>query len=183
MKAGRSRILFALAFVLALAAGVAAGVLAKRFATTLTAPVTSPGISANPTLDDLQLTESQRVQIQKIWEGVKDASDQSYRQANQLQRQFDDKVQRLLTPEQMKQYQEYYRQYQQDFFKLQSERDTAVKKAIEETKTLLSDDQRQKYDVILKSRLGQPSGTAPSSGVSQPGVPGTVSVKSGGSEL
>jgi hypothetical protein len=158
-------------------------VLATRFAATFTPPPAGSTISANPTLDDLQLTDAQRARIQKIWEGVKDASDQSYRQANQLQRQFDDKVQRLLTPEQMKQYQEYYKQYQQDFFKLQSERDAAVKKAIEETKTLLSDDQRQKYDVILKSRLGQPSGTAPSSGVLQPGVPSTVSVKSGGSEL
>ena len=175
MKAGRSRILFAFAFMLALAAGVAAGVLATRFAATFTSPATTSTVGATPTLDDLQLSDVQRTRIQKIWEGVKNESDQSYRQANQLQRQFDDKVQRLLTPDQIKQYQEYYRVYQQDFFKLQNERDAAVKKAIEETKTLLSDDQRQKYDVILKNRLGPPSGTAPSSGAQQPDVPRTVS--------
>ena len=186
MKAGSSRIIIGFTFALALAAGVAAGVLVTRyvgsFTTSTTTPSTGSGIPANPSLDDLQLTDSQRFRIQKIWEGVKETSDQSYRAANQLQRNFDDKVQHLLTPDQMTQYREYYKEYQQQWFKLQNDRDGAVKKAIEETKTLLSDDQRQKYDVILKSRLGQPSGTAPSSGA-QPEVPKTAAKKSGGSEL
>jgi len=182
MKAGSSRIKFRFAFALALAAGVAAGVLATRYVSSITPTTPGSVVSLNPTFDDLQLTDGQRAQIQKIWEGVKDASDQSYRDANHLQRQFDDKVQRLLTPEQMKQYQEFYKDYYNDYQRLYGERDAAVKKAIEQTKTLLSDDQRQKYDVILKSRLGHPSGTAPSS-VAQPDLPRTVSRKPGGSEL
>jgi hypothetical protein len=177
MKAGSSRFLFALAFALALAAGVAAGVMVARFAGSFASVPPPSGI------DDLQLTDAQRTQIQKIWEGVKDNSDESYRAANQLQRQFDDKVQKLLTPDQMTTYREYYKQYYSDFQRLQNERDTAVKKAIEETKTLLSDDQRRKYDVILKSRLGPPSGTAPST-VAPRELPSTAGKKpSGGSEL
>ena len=183
MRAGSSRVISVFAFALALVAGIAAGVLATRYAGSFVSTSPGSGVPANPTLDDLQLTDSQRTQIQKIWEGVKDTSDQSYKDAGHLQRQFDDKVQHLLTPEQMKEYQEYYKQYYAEYLRLQTERDTAVKKAIEQTKTLLSDDQRQKYDVILKSRLGQPSGTAPSTVVPRD-LPSTAAQKqSGGSEL
>jgi len=183
MKAGSSRFLFALSFALALAAGVAAGVMVARFAGSFASTPPPSGTPATPTLDDLQLTDAQRTQIQKIWEGVKEKSDQSYQEANQLQRQFDDRVQKLLTPEQLKQYSQFHDEYQKRFFKLQSDRDAAVKKAIEQTKTLLSDDQRRKYDVILKSRLGPPSGTAPST-VAPREIPSTASKKpSGGPEL
>ena len=182
MKTGSSRVIFGFAFLLALAAGVAAGVLVTRYVGSITSPPPPSGVSANPTLDDLQLTDVQRAQIQKIWEGVKETSDRSYHDATQLQIHFDEKVQRLLTPEQMSEYQQYYKEYQQQFFKLQNDREAAVKKAIIQTKTLLSEDQRQKYDVILKSRLGQPSGTAPSTGV-PPEIPKTAAEKSRGSEL
>jgi len=180
MRAGSSRIIFTFAFALALVAGIAAGVLATRYVSSFT-PIT-PIAGVPGTLDDLQLSDIQRAQVQKIWEGVKETSDESYREANRLQLQFDDKVQGLLTADQQKQYKIFHDDYQKQFFKLHSERDAAVKKAIEETKTLLSDDQRQKYDVILKSRLGQPSGTAPSSGANSQ-MPRTASKESGGSEL
>ena len=175
MRAGSSRFIFAIAFALALAAGVAAGVLATRFSSFQVAPPPS-------TLEDLQLTGAQRGQIQKIWEGVKELSDQSYDQANQLQQHLNQKTQALLTPEQKDQYAGFYKEYQRQFLKLQSDRDAAVKKAIEDTKTLLSDDQRQKYDVILKSRLGRPGGTLPST-VDPSDMPRTAANKPGGSEF
>jgi hypothetical protein len=93
--------------------------------------------------------------------------------SNRIQQQFDESIKSILTSEQMERYKTFHDEYQRQHFKLQGERDAAVKKAIEETKTLLSDDQRQKYDAILKSRLGPPSGTAPST-LTPPEMPKTA---------
>jgi hypothetical protein len=178
MRAGKSRVIFAIAFALALIAGITTGILATRYSISQAAPVPA----AIPTLADLQLTDAQRDQIQKIWEDVKTTSDNSYQNASRLQQELDRKTQDMLTPEQKERYATFYQEYQQQNLKLQSNRDEAVKKAVDDTKTLLSDEQRQKYDAILKSRLGQerdPAGT-----VGSPvELPKTAATQPAGSEL
>ena len=178
MRTGRSRVIFATAFILALIAGAAAGVLATRFA----GSQSGAGVSTIPTLEDLQLTSDQRDHIQKIWEGVKNASDESYQQATTLQQQLEKKTLDLLNPEQQERYAKIYQEYQKRFLSLQSDRDKAVKKAVEDTKTLLSDSQRQKYDVILKNRLGRWGDTAPSQAEPM-AMPKTSTTRPSGMEL
>lgn len=166
----RLRIIFSAAFALALIAGVAAGVLATRFIGR------SPPVFASSTLDDLELSTRQRDQIKHIWEQVLDRSDDLYRRAQDLQQNHEDRIFKLLTPEQQKQYNEIYNQDRETYSRLLAQRQEAIKKAINDTRTLLSESQRQKYDVILKSRLGRsadagtvwlsaPAGT-------QPAIPG-----------
>jgi hypothetical protein len=145
----RLRIIFSAAFALALIAGAAAGVLATRFASQSTVV---PGVT---TLDDLQLSSDQRDRIKQIWENVRDQSEDLYKRAEALQREHDDKVFKLLTPEQQKQYKQIYDQDRDTYARLMAERQATVKKAVNDTKNLLSDTQRQKYDVILKNRLGK----------------------------
>jgi Spy/CpxP family protein refolding chaperone len=179
MRAGKSRAIFATAFALALIAGIAAGILATRYSLSQAAA----GPAVIPTLDDLQLTPNQRDQIQKIWEGVKNASDDSYKTATRLQHQLDQKTLDLLTPEQKERYAVFHNEYQQEYLKLQAARDEAVKKAIDETKTLLSNDQRQKYDAILRSRLGHANEPVPSMGPSVELPNASAATRPAGSEL
>lgn len=171
MAPQRLRIIFSAAFALALIAGVAAGVLATRFIGR-SAPISA---SSN-TLDDLDLSSQQRDQIKLIWEQVLDRSDDLYRRARDLQQNHENKIVKLLTPDQQKQYSEIYNQDRETYSRLLAQRQEAIKKAINDTRTLLSESQRQKYDVILKSRLGRsadagavwlsaPAGT-------QPAIPG-----------
>lgn len=149
MAPGRLRIIFSAAFALALIAGVAAGVLATRF-------INRPApVSAVSTLDDLQLSAGQREQIKQIWESVLDQSDDLFKQAQTLQQAHDDKIFKLLTPDQQKQYNEIYNQDRDTYARLLAQRQSAIKKAINDTRKLLSESQREKYDVILKSRLGR----------------------------
>jgi hypothetical protein len=168
----RTRIFFAAAFALALIAGAAAGILAMRFARQ---PATAT--SSATTLDDLGLSVDQREHIKQIWEKVRDQSDDMYRQAQKLQDADKQRIVKLLTPEQLKQYQEIYNQDLDVYARLVADRKAAVKKAIQDTRSLLSASQQQKYDEILKSRLGRDaeSGSvwlsAPSA-ATQPAKPG-----------
>lgn len=169
MRAGNYRAIFTLAFALALAAGAAAGVLATRFIAIPTTPPPPSSTASSPTFEDLDLKPDQREQVRRIWEAVKLKSDQSYREAQKGQKELEQKVFDMLTTEQKARYQEIYQAYQDQFTRLAAERDAAVKKAIEQTKTLLSSTQREKYDAILKSRLGREGEPGRPPGLSQDG--------------
>jgi Spy/CpxP family protein refolding chaperone len=147
----RLRILFSAAFALALIAGAAAGVLAMRF---LFHPAPASTATAS-TLDDLNLSPAQREQIKQIWEKVLEQSDELYKRTQALQDEHDNKIFKLLTPDQQKQYSQIYNQDRETYAKLRAQRDAALKKAVNDTRRLLSDSQRDKYDGILKSRLGR----------------------------
>jgi hypothetical protein len=146
----RTRIFFAISFALALVAGAAAGILAMRYAgqTATTSPAAS-------TLDDLQLSANQREQIRQIWEKVRQQSDEMYRRAQELQDADKQRIVKLLTHEQLKQYEDIYNQDRDAYSRLVADWKSTTKKAIQQTRTLLSDSQQKKYDAILKSRLGR----------------------------
>jgi len=144
-------------FALALIGGGAAGILLTRFVTPRNTQSTQ---SAALTLDDLQLSNSQRDQIRQIWEGVKDMSDEYAKEANQLKQQREDKLYGLLDKEQQEKFSKANQEYNDRISKLKSDRQKALQKAIESTRKLLSDHQRQTYDAILKERLGSVSDAA-----------------------
>jgi len=182
MRAGSSRIIFGFAFVLALAAGVAAGVLATRFSIAQPQVPPLPNNSVIPTLDELQLSDDQRARIQKVWEGVKDLSDTSYRQANRLQQQFDDKVKAILTPQQMDQYTTFYDEYQREFHKLERDRDAAVKKLSKRRKPYCPMISGKSMMRSSRAGWGNPNSTIPSTEM-RPELPNTAAKGTAGSEL
>ena len=150
MKAGSIRFVVILLFVLALAAGVTAGLLASRYAARSDTPVIS-----NTPLSELGLSIEQAQKIRTLWEKVKEDSDQSYVQANRLQQEQQRELLNLLTDEQKAKYSKINLDYQEKITKLKADRDLALKNAFDETRRLLSPGQRDRYDAILKSRLGQ----------------------------
>ena len=162
MNATRIRIIVAGTFALALLGGAAAGLLAARFSLPLSGVQASAGTTAHAqpiSLADLRLSAQQREQIRHIWEEVRGVSDECYTQAQQLNQQKDDKVLALLDDRQRKQYEQIYRDYSDHYTRLMAKRERTLKKAIDQTKELLSESQRQTYDEILASRLGPAHGS------------------------
>ena len=135
---------------LSLLGGAAAGMLATRFSRTPHGRVTSAHL---PLAEQLQLTPDQRVQIQQIWEAVRQEGDESYRQAQALDQHRQDELIKLLTKEQLEQYQKIYSDYQDRYTRVTAKREAAFQQAIDKTKQLLTESQREKYEALLSTRI------------------------------
>jgi septal ring factor EnvC (AmiA/AmiB activator) len=168
VKRSRVEILLVVLTVLALSAGVVAGLLASRLPASsgrgenVSQPPLPPGGAMEKSLaEELQLTADQREQMRGIWEGVRDRMHQAFDQANDLQRQRDQRlVEILTTDEQRAQFAKITKEFSDKYDQLARERDDAFGSAVEKTKKLLNEQQRTKYEEILKRnvRPGSPGG-------------------------
>ncbi|HWB54506.1 MAG TPA: hypothetical protein VG722_09945 [Tepidisphaeraceae bacterium] len=137
-----------LGFLLTFAAGVVVGLVPARH---MFPPPPPPDRSW--LADQLHLTKDQRDQMQQIWsEVMPHPRDQMMDKRHELQRQRDDAVRDMLTPEQRKKFDDIVHTYDQSFADLQKERGKAIQEAIARTKLILNPEQRQKYEEILKHR-------------------------------
>jgi Spy/CpxP family protein refolding chaperone len=164
MNTTRMKLLVIGLTVLGLSAGVVAGMLVSRLPATAepagAGPHGPPGMS--PALvEQLQLTPQQQDEMKKIWEGVRGDVQQCFQRAQDLQKQRDDKILEMLTPEQKAQFEKISTDYAQRFDSVTQEREHAFQTAVDRTRSLLNDTQREKYDQIIKNRLGRvpPPGT------------------------
>ena len=151
MAAGRTKAVVALVFVAALAGGAAAGLLASRYIRPAT-QVVVPG-EASLTAE-LQLTKDQQSKIREIWEQFRDQNLRSYQQGDELDQWRNDQLVKLLNDEQKKQFSQIQNEYQNRFTEMKSKRELAFKDAVDKTKRLLNNQQRQRYEQILARRLG-----------------------------
>ena len=138
--------------VLALGAGVVAGTLGKRVLSS------EPNVSVETgsTLSqELGLSSDQRDRMQQIWEGVRNTAHDCQEQAQQLQKQRDDAVFAMLTDEQKAKYTQLTTECVGKIAVLNSRREEAFGKAVEETKSMLSDSQKKVYEQMIQSRVGQ----------------------------
>lgn len=148
---------------LGLSAGVVAGMLVSRI------PATTAGAGERPTsvsaiaspLAELDLTPEQQQQMQKIWEGVRRDVQGCFDQAQGLQKQRDEAIISLLSEEQKAKFAEISKQFHDLDVKITGHRQRLLGSAIEQTKKLLNDEQRKKYDQILQNRLGKVPTTGP----------------------
>jgi len=138
--------------VLALGAGVVAGTLGKRVLSL--PPNVSPDVGSTLS-QELGLSSDQRDRMQQIWEGVRDTAHDCQEQAQQLQKQRDDAVVALLSDEQKAKYTQLTTECFGKIAALNSRREAAFGKAVEETKSILSDSQRKVYEQMIQSRVGQ----------------------------
>jgi Spy/CpxP family protein refolding chaperone len=151
--------------VLALCAGVVAGIVyarlpaagsaAKPDNTTPPPPMLPPDGAGEKTLaDELQLSPEQRVQMRDIWEGVRDKVHQAFDEAQDLQRQRDERIVALLTTDEQKaKFQKLSQEFADRYDQLAKDRDEAFNSAVEKTKKLLTEEQRKKYEQILKTHV------------------------------
>jgi Spy/CpxP family protein refolding chaperone len=164
MRKTRIEILLIALTVLALGAGLAAGLLAARLPTAAGSSgdaVTGAGGAATnqpadhgSLVDELGLTAQQRDQMREIWEGTRGRVHQVFEDAQQLQRQRDDAIVALLNDDQKAKFQKLSGDYADRFGALEKKRDQVFEEAVEKTKSILNDVQRQKYEQILRRHVG-----------------------------
>jgi hypothetical protein len=152
MKRHGTRVLMFAVFALTLSAGVVAGLLASRMPAK---PVPAAPADASSLADALQLAPGQREQMRQIWEGVRDTANDCSTQAQKFKDQRDDDVQALLPDEKKGAYRDIQQAYDTHCAALKVRREAEFDKAVERTKQMLNPGQRDKYEQILKSRVGR----------------------------
>jgi Spy/CpxP family protein refolding chaperone len=153
MRTRKGNSLLMMVFALALGAGVLAGALAARLPSARSTPA-APASStpASPLAEALGLTPEQHEQMRKIWEGVRESMRDSFDRAQELQKDRDQQVFALLTPEQQAAYNKITRAHRDELERLERQRRELFQNAVTRTKAMLNGTQRQKYDAILKDR-------------------------------
>ncbi len=140
----KTKVIIAIAFVLALGAGVAVGMLGARNMPT------HRGRSSWLT-EELHLSADQQKQMQEIWSNVLRGKGREHmEQVRALQQQREGEIVALLTAEQKARYEQINQQFDQRVQEFARQRDEAFEQAVEKTKQILGDSQRQKYDELLK---------------------------------
>ena len=173
MRTRKLKALLVAACVLALGAGVFAGMVVSRLPSKSADPkAVDSGLTTDHSelSDELQLSPTQRDQMRVIWEGVRSKVHDTFDEAQLLQKQRDEAIVAILTPEQKEKYAALTQQTAAQFSTLSGQRDAVFRQGVEETKKLLDDAQKEKYDRILCDRIG----TVPN------GIPGSYSGQTSG---
>ncbi len=152
MKVPKLMTLLLVAFVLALAAGVSGGMLLARLPAAQ--PVAPDGAAASSLAVELGLSPRQSEEMRRVWEGVRETAQQCYDDGRRLQKERDDALVALLNEEQKQRFEKISRQYAEQFADLNRKRDADFQKAVRETRKILDNKQWEKYETILRSRVG-----------------------------
>jgi hypothetical protein len=138
----RLKLLIATLFLIALGTGIVVGM----------------GMSKAPKAEDrkswlaeeLSLTADQSEKMKAIWSDISRPGQSSFERRRQLGRERDDAVQALLTEEQKTAYTALLDKYNLQMAELNHEREQAFQAAVESTKDILTEQQRVKYDELLR---------------------------------
>lgn len=140
-------------FVMALAGGVGVGVVLARHNWLKTA---SPAAAADRSslAEELQLSPEQSEQMRRIWEGARERSKTYYDEVKKLQKGRDDEMVALLNVEQKARFEKIAHDYADRFSEAVSRREAVFDDAVQQTRKLLNTGQRERYEQILRSRVG-----------------------------
>ncbi|HWE02284.1 MAG TPA: hypothetical protein VG326_07705 [Tepidisphaeraceae bacterium] len=141
-----------LMFALALGAGMVAGKLSAR------APLAAPTVETGTLSDELKLSADQQRQMQRIWEQMQAVSQRCVEDARKVQREQDQALEAMLTPEQLAKWSKITTQSASDVSVLDAKRKEALDTAIKRTNALLDESQRKKYNQLIRNRLGPGGG-------------------------
>jgi Spy/CpxP family protein refolding chaperone len=138
----RLKLLIAILFLIALGTGIVVGM----------------GVSRTPKAhergswlaEELNLTPDQSEKIKAIWSDISRPGQSSFDRRRQYQRERDEALLGLLTPEQRAAYGTIVDKYNLQIAELNHEREQAFQAAVESTKDILTESQRAKYDEILR---------------------------------
>lgn len=141
----KTRVVLLLCFLAALGAGVCVGLLWKQQAVR---PMHEGWLS------ELNLTSDQQEKIRAIWtEAMKNSDWQGQREKREAaQKERDEAVKALLPAEQRPRYEEILAAYQKKADEISQAGRKARDEAYEQTKALLTEDQRVLYDELRKKR-------------------------------
>ncbi len=155
---GKAKLIMTLVFVVTLGSGLIAGMLVTRL------PVlgTPKSVPASPLMDELGLTSEQADKMRDIWQGVRGTVDDCFLRAQEAQKRRDEALLTLLSDEQKAKFGALQQDYAGTLESLKSQRDEAFQSAVARTEQMLSEQQKQRYRDILRSRLARgPDGDVP----------------------
>jgi len=152
-----------LAFLVVMAAGAVVGMAVDRSMLRDKAPQVEPQSpstrSAFPQFP--KVSKEQKEAIDKIWAEVDILRYQRFQARHDLDTKRAQDIQALLSPEQKEKYEAIQTTFRSDVQKLEQSLQDAVKKAEEQTRSLLNDEQRAQYDkwrAAMSNRRGGPGG-------------------------
>lgn len=162
----QTKFAFAMMFILAMAAGGAIGLITARSLTGASAPgpVVEGDVPPSPgprqsrdrrawLAEELSLTPEQQMKMEEIWSGLaRGGGREQFEQFRNLVRQRDDAIIALFTPEQKAEYERLMGDYDAKFEAHNAERDRAFQQAVDQTKAILTDEQRQRYEELMSRR-------------------------------
>jgi hypothetical protein len=180
MSSGRKQLLLVALTLLPIGAGIVAGMVAARLPShSQSREAAAAERAADSLSEQLGLSDEQAQQMRGIWENVREQVRSSYTDAEKLQRSRDEELVSLLNQEQKAKFEKISRSYSDKFAQLRHKRDQSFASAVEQTRNMLSEEQRQKYDEILRThvrpdQIGQLGGPAEMMGATSSSNAATV---------
>jgi uncharacterized membrane protein len=155
-------VILILMFGLAVGVGMVAGKLTARMHNDPAKKVRQGTLA-----EELQLTPEQNEQMRKIWQDVREKSEQWIKDAKMIQVHEDKElVDRILkTDEQRKEFQDLRNESAVKLNRLEVERKAAFDKAVEQTMPILNAEQRKMYGQIISEHTG----VIPDTSIGNPG--------------
>ena len=100
---------------------------------------------------ELGLTPEQREQMREIWSNaMRGGPQRQMEQQRAIRAERDAAIQNLFNEEQKAQYQEIVKRYEEKSAALNAERKAAFERTVEQTRAILTEEQRAKYDALVK---------------------------------
>ena len=140
------RLTIAVLFLVAFAAGVTLALSVRQWQN----PPTGRG---SWMAHELNLSSEQQEAMAKIWGEVgRDNGHDDADRRKDLQHKRDEAIRQLVAPEHQAELDKVFADYSQQMAELSNQRRRAFDRAVEKTKTILTDEQRKKYEQILSHR-------------------------------
>lgn len=153
MRRTRIELLIVGVAALALGAGIVGGLLVAKLPSANASNTHPPrGGDRSPLGDELDLSATQREQMREIWEGVRGQVHETFDKAKALERRREEALIGLLTDAQKEKFEQLASGFAMEFDTLRQDRDRVFESAVEKTKQLLNEQQRGKYEEILRTR-------------------------------
>jgi len=159
-----SNILLVSTALLVMSAGVVVGRLSDRLPAVR---VKGEQHSRSWLADQLKLTADQRQKMDGIWVETRQEVDKAFAARNELERQRDQAVHDLFTPEQRAAFEKINQDYRTSRDELFKERNTIVRDANDRSRALLDESQQKQWDILskeMRDRRG-PMGSAAGPGM------------------
>lgn len=114
--------------------------------------------------DELKLSPDQREKMRTIWQEMLWGSGPHHGDVRrQAAKERDDAIAALITPAQKPEYDKINDKFGKQMADMSRERDEAIKRAVEQTKAILDEKQKAKYEELLAKGMLGPRGPHPSS--------------------
>ncbi|HEY7117243.1 MAG TPA: Spy/CpxP family protein refolding chaperone [Tepidisphaeraceae bacterium] len=161
------RVLIVLGSIVLFAAGAVVGMLARRMPSRPQHPPSPEAFL----VEQLGLTDAQQKQMREIWSRtLENAGPPPFGQFDRLNKEREQAIRDLLSDDQKAQYDRIAREYSARMEEIHKQSRAKFKEAEEQTKALLTPEQLQKYEEILKR--GRDHGPGGPGGPGGKGAPG-----------